>query len=55
MVANEKRVNEDTGLYAICVGMLRGAGENHISIPPDRFLHLHGQAEIHMYICYMWK
>lgn len=41
------------------VRCLRGfagcAGENHISIPPDRFLHIHGQEEIHMYICYMWK
>ena len=35
--------------------MLRCAGENHISTAPDRFLHLHGQAEIHMYICYLWK
>ncbi len=25
------------------------AGENHISIAPDRFLHLPGQAELHMY------
>lgn len=25
------------------------AGENHISIAPDRFLQLPGQAEIHMY------
>ncbi len=25
------------------------AGENHISIAPDNFLHLPGQAEIHMY------
>lgn len=27
------------------------AGKNHISITPDRFLHLPGQAEIHMYTC----
>lgn len=25
------------------------ASENHISIAPERFLHLPGQAEIHMY------
>jgi hypothetical protein len=29
--------------------MLMCAGENHISIVPDCFLQLPGQAEIHMY------
>lgn len=54
MLGNGKRVSDDAGPYAICASMLRCAGENHISIAPDRFLHLHGQAQIHMYICYMW-
>ncbi len=55
MVANEKRVSDDVVCTPSAQGMLTCAGENHISIVPDRFLHLHGQAEIHMYICYMWK
>ena len=55
MVVNEKRVSDDAVCARSAQGMLRFAGENHISIAPDRFLHLHGQAEIHMYICYMWK
>jgi hypothetical protein len=33
------------GVWMIC------AGENHISIVPDRFLYLPGQAKIHMYSC----
>jgi len=31
-----------------CEGVMR-AGNSHISIVPDRFLRLAGQAEIHMY------
>jgi hypothetical protein len=55
MVANQKRVSDDVGCARSAQGMLTCAGENRISIPLDRFLHLHGQAEIHMYICDMWK
>lgn len=55
MVTHEKRVSDDEICTRSAQGMLRCAGENHISIAPDRFLHLHGQAEIHMYICDMWK
>jgi hypothetical protein len=55
MVVNQKRVSDDAVCARSAQGMLRFAGENHISIAPDRFQHLHGQAEIHMYICYMWK
>mgnify|MGYP001578837545 CR=1 FL=1 len=55
MLAHEKRVSDDVVCTRSARAMVRCAGENHISIPPDRFLHLHGQAEIHMYICYMWK
>lgn len=53
MGANEKRVSDDVVYTRSAQGMLTCADENHISIPLDRFLHLHGQAEIHMYICYM--
>ena len=55
MLANEKRLRGDTVCTLFSRGMLRYAGENHISIAPDRFLHLHGQAEIHMYIYYKLK
>lgn len=55
MVVNEKRVSDDAVCTRSAQDMLRCAGENHISIAPDRFLHLHGQAEIHMYIWNMWK
>jgi len=55
MLANEKRVSDETVRTLSARGMLRCAGENHISIAPNRFLHLPGQAEIHMYICYVVK
>jgi hypothetical protein len=50
MVANEKRVSDGVDCTRSAQGMLTRAGENHIGIPLDRFLHLDGQAEIHMYI-----
>jgi len=55
MSAHEKRVSDQTVCTLSVRGMLRCAGENHISIAPDLFLDLHGQAEIHMYSCYMLK
>jgi|CXWL01.1.fsa_nt_gi hypothetical protein len=55
MVAHEKRVSDDAVCTRSAGAMVRCAGDNHISIPPDRFSHVHGQAEIHMYSYYMWK
>jgi len=40
-----------TTMVVWCGGVLMCAGENHISILPERFPHLPGQAKIHMYSC----
>ncbi|CUS32612.1 hypothetical protein COMA2_110002 [Candidatus Nitrospira nitrificans] len=54
-LATEERVSDDAVCTRSARAMAKRASDNHISIPPDRFPHLHGQAEIHMYICHMWK
>lgn len=48
MLANEKN---ESATNALSAWILMRAGENHIGIAPDRFLHFPGQAELHMYSC----
>ena len=42
------KLHSVTTVVLWCEGVMR-AGNSHISIAPDRFLHFIGQAEIHMY------